>query len=425
MEQLSNDIFDILKGANLDIILYNNSGEKTLDPKDATRFYVINGDMLVTLRINDNQVELVVQIGSDFNLEQNKTLLKNIKSVTHNAMGEYKLRRFNKNIQPKDFSHQSVTEGYSKAFGSLKTSYIQMENCRLIIKHSKGVNEEVRGSRSRNIHSLFIEDAQGNRTRFPHKYMAGAKAMAMHVNNGGVFEDTKGNAILSMCEEISDLNQFINHVKRNSLVNEGNANVVETCKSRMKKLKDDVRKLHTKSGYDNLQVKEETEELEENNIDIAQRFVYDTFENRNMDSVLSTVARIVKERETMDQMNKETLASLYAMIKNGTDFKLSLDANDPENPNNEDQKKYSGPQGPMAKVSAMLSYLAKETMNDEASNVFSRLSTAIHDMDRNTVSLVVKVINHVLKTGYTKTKKEEAVQPIAETVISDLRRKIS
>ena len=97
------------------------------------------------------------------------------------------------------------------------------------------------------------------------------------------------------------------------------------------------------------------------------------------------------------------------MIKNGTDFKLSLDANDPENPNNEDQKKYSGPQGPMAKVSAMLSYLAKETMNDEASNVFSRLSTAIHDMDRNTVSLVVKVINHVLKTGYTKTTKEEAV----------------
>jgi len=425
MEQLSNDIFDILKGANFDIILYDDQGQKTLDQSGATRFFVKNTDMLVTLREEDARAVVVVQIGSDFDLNANKTVLKNIKSVTHKQMGEYKLRRFNKNIEPKDFSHQSVTEGYSKAYGSIKTSYIQMENCRLIIKHSKGVNEEVRGSRSRNIHSLFVEDAEGNRTRFPHKYMAGAKAMAMHVNSGGVFEDTTGTHILSMCEQITDISQFLNHVKRNKLVNEGNMDVVETCRSRMKKLKDDVRKLHTKGGYNDLAITEKTEELDENNVDIAQKFVYDTFENRNMDSVLSTVARIVKERETMDQINKETLASLYAMIKDGADFKLSLDPNDPSNPNNEDPKKYSGPQGPMAKVSSMLSYLAQETKNDEASNVFSRLSTAIHDMDKPAISLVVKVINHILKKGYTGTKKEESVQPIAETVLTAMRRKIS
>ena len=426
MEQLASEIFNILKGANMDIVLYNDAGQKTLEPAEATRFYVINGDLLVTLR-NDNsgQTETVVQIGTDFKLQDNKTLLNNIKSVTHNTMGEYKLRRFNKNIQPKDFSHQSVTEGYSRAYGSLKTSYIQMENCRLIIKHTKGVNEEIRGSRSRHIHSLFVEDGQGNRQQFPHKYMAGAKAMAMHVNNGGVFEDAKGNKILGICEEITDLNQFLNHVKRNKLVNEGNQDVVETCRSRMKKLKEDIRKLHTKGGYDKLAVEEKTEELDENSVDIAQRFVYDTFENRNMDSVLTTVARIVKEKETMDQINKETLASLYAMIEDGADFKLSLDPNDPSNPNNEDPKKYSGQQGPMAKVSSMLSYLAQETKNDEASNVFSRLSTAIHDMDKQSISLVVKVINHILKKGYTGAKKEESVQPIAETVLTAMRRKIS
>ena len=338
MEQLASDIFNILKGANLDIVLYNDAGQKTLEDKEATRFYVINGDLLITLRDNnDGQTETVVQIGTDFKLQDNKTLLNNIKSVTHNMMGEYKLRRFNKNIQPKDFSHQSVNEGYSKAYGSLKTSYIQMENCRLIIKHTKGVNEEIRGSRSRHIHALFVEDAIGNRTQFPHKYMAGAKAMAMHVNNGGVFEDAKGSKILSMCEEITDLNQFLNHVKRNKLVNEGNLDVVETCKGRMKKLKDDVRKLHTKGGYERLTVEEKEKncgcgqtpcktygkKIEENNVDIAQRFVYDTFENRNMDSVLTTVARIVKERETMDQINKETLGSLYAMIKDGTPVKIN------------------------------------------------------------------------------------------------------
>ena len=79
----------------------------------------------------------------------------------------------------------------------------------------------------------------------------------------------------------------------------------------------------------------------------------------------------------------------------------------------------------MAKVSSMLSYLAQETKNDEASNVFSRLSTAIHDMDKQSISLVVKVINHILKKGYTGAKKEESVQPIAETVLTAMRRKIS
>ena len=49
----------------------------------------------------------------------------------------------------------SVMEGFLPATGSIKTSYIQLpENTKLIIKHTKGVNEEVRGSRSRNIKAL-------------------------------------------------------------------------------------------------------------------------------------------------------------------------------------------------------------------------------------------------------------------------------
>ena len=43
---------------------------------------------------------------------------------------------------------EGVMEGFSPATGSIKTSYIQLpENTKLIIKHTKSVNEEVRGSR--------------------------------------------------------------------------------------------------------------------------------------------------------------------------------------------------------------------------------------------------------------------------------------
>jgi len=428
MEQLRTDIFNILKGADLNIVLYTDAGQKTLDPDAATRFYNLDGDMMITINRENANTEVVVQVGSDFDLDKNKSLLASIKNTVHNVIGEYTLRRFDKNIEPKDFSHTTVSEGYSKPFGSIKTSYVQMESARLIIKHNKSVNEEVRGSRSRNIHSLFVENAEGERQKFPYKYMAGAKAMTMHVNNGGTFEDVKGTTILEMCGEISELNQFVRHVTKNKLVNEGNVNVVETVRARLSELKQTVRGLQTIRGYNSLEVNElqETEEKVEKGVDIASRFVYDTFETVNMDTVLSTVSRIVTERENMDQFNKETLANLYSMIKDNQDFSLSLDVNDPENPNNEDPVKYSGSDGPMAKVSAMLSYLAKTTKNDDASNIFGRLSTAIYEMDKPTVKLVVKVLNHILKTAYKdEIKQVESSEVIAEIAISDIRKKIA
>jgi hypothetical protein len=171
MNSVAQEIFNIIKGANYDVVLFTDAGEKTLDSTAATRFYIQDQDMMVSLRSEDNKLELLVQVGSDFDVNANKTLLNSFKSAVHKQMGEYTVKRFDKNIEPKDFSHQSVTEGFSKAFGGVKTSYIQLENARLIIRHSKGVNEEVRGARSRNIHSLFVENANKEQTRFPYKYI--------------------------------------------------------------------------------------------------------------------------------------------------------------------------------------------------------------------------------------------------------------
>ncbi len=252
MATVSEEVFNIIKGANYDVVLFTDSGEKTLDPESATRFYISDNDMMISVRSEDNKLELVVQLGNDFDIAANKTLLDSFKSAVHKRMGEYTVKRFDKNIEPKDFSHQSVTEGFSRAFGGVKTSYIQLENARLIIKHSKGVNEEKRGARSRNIHSLFIENANKEQTRFPYKYMAGAKAMAMHVNHGGTFEDAKGTGIMNMCKEATEMAQFLTHVRKNKLVNEGNANVVETIKSQLRQIKETIRGLQTLKGLQQL-----------------------------------------------------------------------------------------------------------------------------------------------------------------------------
>lgn len=426
MESVAQEIFNIIKGANYDVVLFTDSGEKTLDSEKATRFYVKDHDMMVSLRSDDNKLELVVQVGSDFNIAANKPLLKSFKSAIHKQMGEYTVKRFDKNIEPKDFSHQSVTEGYSKAFGSLKTSYIQMENARLIIKHTRGVNEETRGARSRNIHSLFIENANKEKQKFPYKYMAGAKAMTMHVNHGGTFEDAKGTGIMNMCKEATELSQFLTHVRKNKLVNEGNANVVETIKSQLKDIKETVRNLHTLRGYNNFHPKEILEN-DEKAVDISDKFLYNTFENVDMNEVLSTVSRIFNERETKDDMHNKLLNDTLAIIKSGDDLKLGVDVNDPENPNNEDPIKWSGGMGPQAKLSAMLSYLGMTSKNDALFNVLTQMSSDVHDMRPQQKVLAAKIADFLYKKGTSKKMEVavEAQESIVDSVMTKLRKEIS
>lgn len=421
---LAEELFNILKGANLKLRLFDINGQKTLDEDQAARLYAYEDDMLVTIRVNeDDSAEVVVQVGTDFQYEKHKKMLENIKQVAHNHMSEYNIRKFSKQIAPKDFAHDVVAEGYSKAHGTIKTSYINLPEARIVIKHSKGVNEEIRGSRSRNIKSLFVENSAGERFAFPHRYLQGAKAMAKHVSMGGTPYDAIGESILNTCKEIVECNQFLRHVRTNKLVNEGNENVVDAVRSKLQEMKNTIRSLQTSRGYNAYEVSAITEE--ENSVDVAGKFLYNTFETANMDAVLSTVARIVKERDSMADMNKEKVVALYNMIKSGADFKMNIDANDPEHPDNEDQNKYSGSQGPMAKLSSMLSFLAKSTKNDEAFNHLAHLSSVVHDLPRDQLMAVAKMVNFLANHADKAAKQEAVGENIVESTTTNLRRKIS
>lgn len=421
---LSTEIFNILKGANLDLRLFDIHGQKTIDDESATRFYAYDEDMLITLRTeDDDSVELVVQAGPDFKYSKHRSMLENIKQTAHNNMAQYNIRKFDKKIAPKDFAQDVVAEGYSRAHGSVKTSYITLPEAKIIIKHTKGVNEEVRGSRSRNIKALYIENAVGERFKFPHRYMQGAKAMAKHVSMGGTPYDEIGESILSMCTEIMECNEFVRHIKSNKLVNEGNENVVEAVRARLTELKSTVRNLQTTKGYSGFEVVAEEKENEKQ-VDIAQQFLYNTFETADMDAVLSTVARIVKERDNMKDINKAKVVELFSMIKDKEDFSMNIDVNDPEHPDNEDPAKYQGQHGKAAKLSAMLSFLAKASKNDQAFNLLAHISTAVHDLPQDQLKLVRNMVDYLADLAPAATE-QQASENIAESATTTLRKKIA
>jgi len=318
-------------------------------------------------------------------------------------------------------------ESYSPATGSMKTSYIQLpENTKLIIKHTKGVNEEVRGSRSRNIKALFIENSAGERFRFPHKYLQGAKAMANHVSNGGTPYDAIGESIVNLCTEVAQCTQFLRHVRTNKLTNEGNENIVETIKQKLKEFKNTVKSLQTSRGYNAYQAPTTAivEDNDKESVDLTDKFMYNTFETANMDSVLETVARIIKERDSMTDLTKSNMNRLYDMIKNKEDFKLNIDPNDPEHPDNEDPIKYSGGNGAMAKLVSHLSFLAMNSKNDEVFNLLSQISGEMYSLPKEHVILLAKIAKYLDKNNKAPAK-EPAMEDLAEATLNSLRRKIA
>lgn len=416
METLANEVFNILKGANYQLRLFTAEGRKTTDPEQATRFFAYDEDLMVTLRLEDAKQEIVVQAGQGYDVPSNQRILSAIKKSAHKNLGEFTVRKFDKKIAPKDFAHQSVVEGFSKPFGSIKTSYIKMSEARLIIKHSKGVNEEVRGARSRNIHSLFIENSQGEKFKFPHRYMAGAKAMAMHVNEGGTPYDAKGEAILSICEDIAQLNKFVRHVRSNNLVNENNSEIVETVTNKLKAQKNAINSLSTLRGYNNFQVQENVEDTEKS-VDISEKFLYNTFTTEELSSLLNKVGKIVAEKSERDSMVRETIKSLYSIIESDSDLGLVLNENDPEHPMNLIN----------TDTSTMLSFLATQTTNEDIKVHLESLSGIVKEgVDDKTLALIEQMVNYLnLKGGEVSEKTSENRTSLEEDIIAEVRRKIS
>ena len=86
-----------------------------------------------------------------------------------------------------------VAEGLS---GTSKSSFENLNKTKLIIRHKGKVDETVPGARSRQIQSLYIENEDGERFKYPMTHLAGARAMQRHVSNGGRPHDEFGQHIV-------------------------------------------------------------------------------------------------------------------------------------------------------------------------------------------------------------------------------------
>jgi hypothetical protein len=211
-------IFDQLKGFGHTIAINDEDGKRTLNAKKGRYFYSTDNKFMVEINESDRVIKIKYGEGTD--LQRLRKLEQTIRNgIAKKFIIGIDLKPFTgKEIEPKDFDNMGkIQESLSPTTGSIKTSYQQTDGAKLIIRHSKPVNEEIRGSRSRNIHALFIENNQGERFRYPYAHLAGARIMTRHVAEGGTPYDELGQKIIGLSEERNQLMQVSRYIKGNGL----------------------------------------------------------------------------------------------------------------------------------------------------------------------------------------------------------------
>ena len=350
-ETIAENIFKILKGNGYKIKIFTDEGENTVDPQAARRFYIPDLGSMVNLDETDSKREIRVSVNQNTDIKEFKDTLALLKNLANQNVIEYTLKSFTKSITPKDQDYQAqkvrdmkqdVQEGISPAYGSSKSSYQQLENAKLIIKHTKPVNEESRGSRSRNISAIYIESADGERYKMETNNLAGGRAMLRHVKEGGNPYDEFGRHISEQCIELKKLKEFKKYSLRNGLVNEDTTDIVEAVSNRINSLREGINKLKGCKCYNETKEKFESKEVKINETDrnkLRNQFTVRTFDE-SLDEALPYVNALVKEMKAIkeaDDFAKETMDSLADTIEkmDTVSLRKGIDVkSDPENPMN-------------------------------------------------------------------------------------------
>jgi hypothetical protein len=302
-QKLAEKIFNLLKGYGYAVKSYDAEGKLVVNPQEATRFLVDDPNVLVRLDLNNMQVSLATS--EDLS---NDPLRTQLKKIVYNTSPEltFDYKVFGKKLKAKgeainiiknsEKDMADVMEGFGTMTGSTKTSYQPLDNIKIVVKHRKPVNEESRGARSRNIHSIYIQRGE-EKFKMAENSLKAARAMARHIHNGGEMFDRTGQAITEMAKEYRQLGDFVRYVRGANLVNEANEKYVNMAVENVDSIRSMFEKLAGVKTYatavESLEDRYSVEILEDS-VDLEAQFVETHFDDRvanAMDSIKRAMAR--------------------------------------------------------------------------------------------------------------------------------------
>ena len=261
---VAEQLFNKIRGRFPSVTIGDGEGNVTNEPALA-RFYEFDfksqdsvlGKVSVSL---DEKSGVTIMYNKDFTENVGFTerddwydFLKGVRVFAKKRLLNFEVRDINKsNFTQRDYGYMAANRGEttmneSALRGTNKTSYQRIGNAKLSIKHTGNIEEGE--SRTKKIGSLFIENAAGEKFKYPFKHLSGARAMAVHVSEGGHPFDDFGKHITSLSEELSNLRKFKTYMGRSSVMAESLAEHMDTVNERIATVRKTIQNLQKPSNY--------------------------------------------------------------------------------------------------------------------------------------------------------------------------------
>jgi len=328
----SQQIYDLLVTKDFDPKSLDSMGKPTVNPSEADLFSFVfsaNGNeygTVVVLVNGDNDLEVYYgdNLGKgmdpgdkgdwyDFLAMLRQTAKRNLLTFSLNNMNKLKYQM----ASMADISESLIMEAW-KAQGKSKSYSNQPGKAKVVIQHSRAIGEGEQ--RFRNIAALFVENAQGERFRMPFESIAGAKAMARHVSEGGTPYDAFGQHISETINEIKTLGKFVRASRGNAFAqNEQALGIVEDAVKHYADLKRKAKKMISKRGYKEIfsaYDPAETTELDETIESVREVFVNSSIDNR-IEEALPILAKIkentMREADVFEDWTNQVMEGTWAL----------------------------------------------------------------------------------------------------------------
>ena len=334
----SQDLFNKIRSKFANIQLGDSAGNVTADPKSAVFFdfeFSENSD-------NFGRVSISIADGASMKVFYNQGLvekvddeakanwysfLKELKDFAVEHQVGFDVRDITKSsLTQQDFKNladvnQTVNTGDNMSeelnrltqlagitvaeslTGTKRSSYENLDKTRLIIRHAQAVDEDVPGARSRQINSLYIENEQGERFKYPMKHLAGARAMARHVANGGVPHDDFGKHIIKMSEQIAQLNSFARYATNKDQLNNSVGDIIDKSRLKLENMRTYVKNMSKQAHY--MKAKESFQPVtiaeldDETRNSLREKFTLKHLDDK-VESALPLIHSIMKEYDDKD-----------------------------------------------------------------------------------------------------------------------------
>ena len=308
-------LFDLLVTRGFDPEMLDSTGKPAPTAEDAEIYsfeFVSSGGTnygtVVVMLGDDKQLELFSgdNVGRGMDSEDKtewyefQHQLKNFATKNFMTFGSQNINRLKYSMQGQAALKEGLFESWN---GTKNVSWNGApDSVRLMIRHKRpmGIDE----ARFRQVESLFLETAEGERYKLPFRNLAGGRAMVEHVRQGGRPYDMRGQHIANMVEELNVLSRF-RRASHGRVFEGDTANLVNETNVYHATMSRTLKGLASSRGYNSYFESWNPADITEQDViieDIKTLFVQETIDSR-IEQALPILARIQQQGTAMKEAN--------------------------------------------------------------------------------------------------------------------------